>query len=116
MLLHRFRAEVSYARDAYCEQLKVWWELDRALEEENLSSASLLSEHVDEGPHEDYLYLRLRDYDLEWNEKFIFLQDTLSVDLSHDEACSSTLRDRRTEALWDDIRRAYFGDDAFPAV
>ncbi len=106
-LLRRFRAEVSYARDAFCEQLKVEWELNRALEEENQSYEDLMLWHNT---------LRLRAYDLEWNEKFIHFRDALDVDLSHDEACSSILRDRRTEALWDDIRHAYFGDDAFPEV
>ena len=114
MLLHKFRTEVSFARDALCEELKVEFELIRPFEERNLSPAQLV-ELFEEEPFEDLMlwhnYLRVRAFDLEWNKKCIHFQNSLSVDLSHDEACSIILRDHHIEALWDDIRCAYFGDD-----
>jgi hypothetical protein len=116
-LLNRFKREVDHARDALCEQLSAEWQHNRALEEDNLAPDA---RYFDEGPFEDLMLwhntLRLRAYDIEWNKKFINFRNSLSVGLSHDEACSSFLRDSHIEALWDGIRCAYFGDDELPEV
>jgi hypothetical protein len=94
----------------------------RALGKENLSPESLLCEYDVEEPYEEYAPWRLRDFDNKLNEKWDLFRISLNVDFGHEDgriplsipgsgAQSWSHLGHRTEAMWDEIRRTYFGEN-----
>jgi hypothetical protein len=84
-------------------------------------------EYDDEETYDEYLSLRLQDYDIEFNEKWNNFRFSLNVDFGHgderiplsipgNEARSGSHLDFRTEALWEEKRWAYFGEYNVAAV
>ncbi len=121
-LLRRFKVEARRARNAYCVELKAEWNSMRALGKENLSPESLLCEYDVEESYEEYAPWRLRDFDNKLNEKWDLFRFSLNVDFGHEDgriplsipgsgAQSWSHLGHRTEAMWDEIRRTYFGEN-----
>jgi hypothetical protein len=111
-LVRQFKKERKRARTLYRRQVDVMWENEIAEEKENQpsgvsyfpSEAEVMAEAF-----ENYLFAKMEDFDREYAEKLATFRASLTVvppRAGDDE--NPILRQARTRALWEGLRRVYF--------
>jgi hypothetical protein len=120
-LMRRFRGEARFARKDFRALAKREWDSSIATDKENRVDHSPRYGSDDEDAYDDYIAVRLQDFDRDSAAKKHVFQASLRADSDEDstvveDAQDAALREQWASNLWEGLRRVYFGEEESPVL